>query len=727
MIKGRAVLVGIVLGVLLLSGCVQDGEVGEQRPSDVSGINLSGLEASQELKKFSSASEIREFLESRSGAARGFYDGASRALVGDVMIEEMAVPEAEIAMPESVPAPKAGVEAGEGAEEYSTTNIQVEGVDEADFVKNDGKYIYTLVQDNLVIVLAYPSEDAEILSKTEITGIPREIFVRGDRLVVFTEDTHEVLFYPEYGFKPQTRRAPRTSALIYDISDRTNPELVTDYSLNGHYFQSRMINDWVYFIVKDHVYYHNDFIGLPVIREGSVKVMRPDIYYFDNPEQNYIFHTIAAINIKKEDDREEDQINAASFMMGYSNNLYVSQKNIYITYPKNLPYRHYQEEQREIFHKIVTPLLPENTQNEIEAIRAKDLGTAEEWEEISAILDEMYNQMDESEKEDLIDRIEDAVGDYEETKALERDRTVIHKIKIEDGNIEYKVRGEVPGRLLNQFSLDEYKDNLRVATTTRFWTRTSGSTEYNNVYVMNPDLNITGSLEEIAPDERIYSTRFMGERLYMVTFKRIDPLFVIDLSDTENPEILGELKIPGYSDYLHPYDETHIIGIGKETGTNEWGGVSIKGVKLALFNVSNVEKPEQIDKYEIGESGTDSEALRDHKAFLFSRNKNLLVIPIREVVSGYGERGMQRVWQGAYALNITLEGFKLKGRVTHQSDYEEEYYYWHSPAAVRRSLYMDDTLYTISERKILMNELVDLNEVGSITLPYKESSRYYWN
>ncbi len=719
--KGRVVLVGILLGTLLLSGCVHEKDVGEKTPSDGSGIDLSELGASQELKKFSSAGEIREFLKARTEASQGFHLGAPRALMGEMMVgmEEMAVTEAGMPVPAPTPATKAGAEAGEGAAEYSTTNIQVEGVDEADFVKNDGKYIYTLVEDNLVIVRAYPPEEAEILSKREIEGNPREIFVRGDRLVVFTEDTHDVLFYPEYGFKPETRRAPRTSALIYNISLRENPRLVANYSLDGEYFQSRMIGDWVYLIVKDNVYYHNDFIDLPLIREGSVKVMRPEIYYFDNPEENYVFHTIAAINI-----RGEDEITAKSFMMGYSNNLYVSEKNIYITYPKNLPYRYYQEERREIFHKIVTPLLPEDTRDAIEAIRAKDLGTAEEWEAISSILEEMYNQMDENEKEALIERIEDAVREYEEKKALERDKTIIHKIRIEDGDIEYEARGEVPGRLLNQFSLDEYEENLRVATTTRFWTRRGGSTEYNNVYVLDPTLTTIGSLEEIAPGERIYSTRFIGERLYMVTFKRIDPFFVIDLSDPERPEVLGKLKIPGFSDYLHPYDEDHIIGIGKETGTNEWGGVSIKGVKLALFNVSNVEEPEEIDKYEIGESGTDSEALHDHKAFLFSREKNLLVIPIREVMNGYSERGMQKVWQGAYVFNVTLTGFKLKGRVTHESEYEEEYYHWHSPAAVRRALYIDDTLYTISSRKILMNKLVDLSKVGEITLPYKERLYY---
>ena len=168
-----------------------------------------------------------------------------------------------------------------------------------------------------------------------------------------------------------------------------------------------------------------------------------------------------------------------------------------------------------------------------------------------------------------------------------------------------------------------------------------------------------GSLTHIAEQEKIYSTRFIGDRLYMVTFKRIDPFFVIDLSTPSSPKILGKLKIPGYSDYLHPYDKNHIIGVGKETAANEWGGVSTKGLKLALFDVSDVEHPKQIDKVEIGDSGTDSAALSDHRAFLFDKNKNLLVIPARVVktidVPEKFSGGQQRIWYGAYVFGVTPE------------------------------------------------------------------------
>jgi uncharacterized secreted protein with C-terminal beta-propeller domain len=233
-----------------------------------------------------------------------------------------------------------------------------------------------------------------------------------------------------------------------------------------------------------------------------------------------------------------------------------------------------------------------------------------------------------------------------------------------------------------------------------------------------------GSLTHIAEQEQIYATRFIGDRLYMVTYKRVDPFFVIDLSTPTSPKILGKLKIPGYSDYLHPYDATHIIGIGKETGTNDWGGVSTKGLKLALFDVSDVEHPTQIDKVEIGDSGTDSAALTDHKAFLFDREKNLLVIPARVVkneaaVTGKYGAIQPNIWYGAYVFGVTPEtGFTLRGMVQHGTDNSSYYWYGSSQDEVKRSLYICDTLYTISSAKILANPLDQINRtVLTIPLP----------
>lgn len=731
MIKREILLVTILslISIVIFSGCIQSDNKIVNNGSEMkgSGIKISEFESTQELKKFSSAREIREFLKASASSSDIGKSGWNIADGGMAAVPLM--PTATVSANRAQEFAYAPSVQDSGTSDYSKTNIQVEGVDEADFIKNDGKYIYVLAQDKLVIVDAYPADRAKILSETKIAGRPRNMFVNDDRLVVFTENNHEVYIYPEYDYIPSPRYAQNTSALVYDISDRRNPELVRDYSINGNYFQSRMIGDHVYFIVKDSVYYYGDVIDVPTIRQGSEKIMAPDVYYFDNPEQNYIFHTIASMNIISGD------IDAKSFMMGYSDNLYVSENNIFITYRKNLPARYYQEQQKEQFYRAVVPQLPEDVQEKIYDIRDSGLDPYEKWNKISSILEETYNRMNEKEKKDYLANVGKAVQEYEARIAQERERTVIHKIGIDRGNIDYRTKGEVPGTLLNQFSMDESGNYFRVATTSQFWTKSSGSVQFNNVYVMDEDLSVVGELEEVAPEERIYSTRFIGNRLYMVTFKRVDPLFVIDLSDPRDPKILGKLKIPGFSDYLHPYDENHIIGIGKETGDNEWGGVSIKGVKLSLFDVSDVEKPEQIDTFEIGKAGTDSEALRDHKAFLFDKKKNLLVIPIREVGeredydSRYGYY-RQRVWQGAYVLGVTPEnGFKLRGKVSHLDDYEEEMYYWNSPSAVRRSLYMDDVLYTVSARKILMNGLKDISEINSIDLPF-ERNQYYnygWN
>jgi inhibitor of cysteine peptidase len=242
-------------------------------------------------------------------------------------------------------------------------------------------------------------------------------------------------------------------------------------------------------------------------------------------------------------------------------------------------------------------------------------------------------------------------------------------------------------------------------------------------------LDIIGELEDLAPGESIYSARFMGERCYLVTFKKIDPLFVIDLHDPYSPKVLGELKITGYSDYLHPYDEDHVIGIGKEAVAATEGDFAwYQGVKISLFDVSDVAHPEEIAKYEIGDRGTDSAVLRDHKAFLFDRERELLVLPVllAEIDESQYPYGVpdhaygEFVWQGAYVFSLSLEdGLQLRGRITHydsDDDLSQEGYYYFSPESVQRSLYIDDALYTISEAKIKVNDLETLDEIAEVQL-----------
>jgi len=532
------------------------------------------------------------------------------------------------------------------ATDYSPTNIQVAGVDEADIVKTDGDYIYLVSGNRTIIVKAYPPEQAQVLSEIELEGTVIGIFINGDRLVVFEE---EMPYYPYYDLPSSVRKiympyiSSKTYIKVYDVSDRENPRLQRELSVDGQYVSSRMIGDYAYVVINEPVYEQDDEPSLPRIYFGNNEMEIPatDIYYSDVSDYYYMYTTIMAINTQNDDQEPTYE----TILLGASSNLYVSLNNIYLTLPV--------------------------------------------WGS--------------------------KVGDLQKTS--------IYRIHIEGDEIEFVASGEVPGMVLNQFSMDEYDGYFRVATTTR------EGTSRNHIYTLDMALNITGSLEDLAPGETIYSARFMGERGYLVTFKQVDPLFVIDLKDPYNPEELGYLKVTGYSDYLHPYDENHIIGIGKETtdaGEFAW----YQGVKISLFDVTDVSNPREISKVEIGDRGTDSPVLWDHKAFLFDKARNLLVMPVlvAEVDESEYPEGVpswaygEPVWQGAYAFNVSLDqGIQLKGRITHienLGDPEQDYYYFYSPFTVERSLYIDDVLYTISDAKIKMNNLENLDYINEVQLLY---------
>jgi len=275
--------------------------------------------------------------------------------------------------------------------------------------------------------------------------------------------------------------------------------------------------------------------------------------------------------------------------------------------------------------------------------------------------------------------------------------------------------------------MDEYNGYFRLATTG--WTN---GIQQNNVYVLNMSLAVVGKLENLATGENLHSARFMGDRCYLVTFIKTDPLFVIDLSQPNAPKKLGELHIPGYSDYLHPYDETHLIGVGKETVEASEGDFAwYQGLKVSLFDVSNVNEPKQLSKYVIGDRGTDSLVLSDPKAFLFDKSRNLLVIPVdlaeidkTAVAPGPSAYGTM-VWQGVYVFRLALnDGFVLRGNVTQMEINASSYptfssgdFYWmNSDYWISRALYIGNTLYTVSNARVQLNSLENLALIAKVDL-----------
>ena len=650
------ILFGIVF-ILVAAGCIKPKDV-PGNGTNVTENGTQGGKASLAIPKFGSCSE----LEAKFNESRGSYYGGYYAL------EELSVP-------------SLSADAGAGsvtksfkpAPDYSETNVQVKGVDEADIVKTDGEYIYTVSNQKLHIVKAYPAASAEEVSTVDLNVSPYEIFIDGDKILLFSQSYNKLIYYdkldvpekPSYYYPSYTYF---TSLQIWDTSNKEKPELAKEVEIEGDYVSSRKIGSDVYFVINNYpdYYYWEDGPVVPLYKENGGEAQPiadcGDIGYLE-PINAQNFVIVGSLSM---DDLEKNVTKEVIVASGES--IYASQNNLYFS------------EQDYSYEYVTGPLfLP------------RQVSTTE---------------------------------------------TVVHKFALDAGSISYLGSMRAPGTILNQFSMDESNGYFRIATTVGHVSRSGGGSS-NNVYIFDDELKMVGKLEDLAPGERIYSARFMGDKAYLVTFKKVDPLFVLDLSNPEDPKVLGKLKIPGYSDYLHPIDENHIIGLGKETVEAEEGDFAwYQGIKMAGFDVSDVENPKEMHKIVIGDRGTDSYALYDHKAFLYDKQRSLLVIPVLLAEIDDEDKFTRDEWgsspiygdykfQGAYVYDLTLEnGFNLEGRVTHLDDNEtflkSGYYYYDDGSSVKRALYIGDYLYTISDKKILVNSLDGLELVKEVELEYDE-------
>ncbi len=594
------------------------------------------------LKTFSDETELRNYLLTNS-------QGTTNYAGGPLDSKFFAASSRDEALTGAVPTRAA--ESASQSNSYSTTNIQVAGVDEADIVKNDGSYLYVASNDyatnqNYIYILKADPQDPKTVARITLdeniylAGMylsqdSNKLIVIGSEYQVYTLDVmtpRQTMIYPYLN-------EVRTFVNVYDVSNKVNPVQARNFTLSGSYFNSRMIGEYVYAVVSQPAYIlENNALPLPTVyTDTAVSEITPSkIYYSDSASysdiaNNYFtYTTFVGFNVND----NEEKLTNMTVLMGGASTMYVSLNNIYVTYPT--------------------------------------------WSE---------------------------AGDF----------TSIYRVSVNKDSLAFETKGTVAGYVLNQYSMDEYNGNFRLATTSQ------NQQSSNNVYVLNMNLTIIGKLENLAITERIYSARFMGDKAYLVTFRQTDPFFVIDLSNPEAPTVAGELKIPGYSSYLHMYDQNHVIGLGMENTT----------VKLSLFDVTNVNNPTEIAKYVAQGDYTSSEALYEPKAFLFDKAKELLVIPMS--ITQYGlisggsevdpsgkEIGIAPLqggyWQGAYVFRLTLAGFELEGGITHQDNTSQLYYYGDYNQNVNRALYIGNTLYTVSNTKVLLNSLTDLTQIAEINL-----------
>jgi len=285
--------------------------------------------------------------------------------------------------------------------------------------------------------------------------------------------------------------------------------------------------------------------------------------------------------------------------------------------------------------------------------------------------------------------------------------TEIYKFNIENG-IKLLSSGKVDGYLINQFAMDESDGKLRVATTTQKYKQNQEWETENHVFVLDSNMKQVGHLDGIAKGETIYSVRFTGDRAYMVTFEQVDPFFVIDLSANQ-PKILGELKIPGFSNYLHPVDGNLVFGIGKDVKVESDGRLVTGALKISLFDVNNELSPKEVDNLKIGSEYTYSEALYDHKAILYVKSKNLLAFTINDYNMVVSSDDKYSYTNQAIFVTVDPNGdLILRGEVNlRPKDGEGDY-------SIQRIVHIDNYVYLLSDKMFTVLDIDTLAIVKQI-------------
>ena len=627
------------------------------------------------LLRFSSAEELRTFLadqaiaqmapEPRGGGLGGLFFGWG------AMAAPATLDQADAANGQGLP-----INAETGDNAYSTTNIQEAGVDESDLVKNNGDTIYILDDRTIHIVKATPPEELAEMASFELDSYGDSLYLRGDKLIAlcwqpgwmfFAESDWALDIEPVGGL---WNDGSQTIVTVIDVSDPAKPTLDQKLEFEGDLVSSRLVDNKLHLIMTTAPRLPDNPTP-ETIRNMTLDQWLPDYRHvsssgvgengdivgwqgFFRPADpcGYRITTIATIDVDQPDAGFESAAISAN-----ADVIYASPQALYIT------------------------------------------DTIYDWETFTS-----------------------------------REDTIIHKLAFTEQGVDYVASGLVPGRPLNSYAMGEFEDYLRIATTINIFDVTGNRTS-NNVYVLGesangvaagdandsdttsnntaPRLEIVGKVEDIAVGETIYAARFIGSRGFLVTFKRIDPLFTMNLSDPTNPKVVGKLKVPGYSDHIQLMDENHLLTIGKDAqdvGSFAW----IQGVQLSIFDVSDMTDPQLLHKEIIGGRGTHSEANYDPKAFNYFAPLNALTLPI-DLYTGNTEGPAygSHEFTGLLVYRVTVEdGFQELGRISSVADEGDQATCFWDYYGLTRGIFIDNTVYAATQTGV---KAASLDDVSTLT------------
>ena len=574
------------------------------------------------LSRFESDSDLKAYFgnlyqDEAAVRRKGIFFNGAVDKAADFAAEAdnaYAVPQAEYNTARSVTAASAE-NAATG--NYGQTNSRDEAVDEADILKNDGRYLYIANGDSLTIIDTQTMQKCSVLQPqpkdADSSYQFREAYVLNDRLVL-TATEHRGYDRSDmkrgYSYdRIAWYEVSDTVQFIYDITDKANPVLLRELKQSGDLLQTRIIGHVLYTVTQYNVnIYSKEAVEKNYAPAVDGKTLTSDeILIRDKAAEDTSYLVLSAFDVTQKD------AEASRFsVLGYSNEMYCSSDTLYLL--------------------------------------STDWGVS---------------------------------GDDGNC------RTNIYAFALNGTKVELKATGAVPGEAGNDYAIDQLGGYLRI-TTTDYNYKTD--LDVSSLYVLNSQLKIVGELTDFAPDEQVKSTRFLGDLAYVVTFRNTDPLFAIDLRDPAKPAILGKVKLPGFSAYLHPLTSTLLLGVGYHGDDKN---ADYDSVKLSLFDISDPTHPKETDSHVIKQAGTD--VAFEPKAFVFDAQRGAFGIPVT-----YSLFDKDDCWVGTKAVFrwFTVDGNRFGEQKAFVHGTENGKYYY-TLSNLFRGTYIGDRIYTVSDTQVL--------------------------
>ncbi len=603
----------------------------------------------------------------------------------------------------------------------------------ANTIQSNGNYVYALVRNELFIINTSPASAAKIVSKIIFKSHPQAMILSGNFLAIYGQDTQisQQAIYQNF-----RRQNIYTFLKIFDLSNPAQPKETRNLSFEGHYLKARLIGHNLYFITRIPVSYLPSEPLLPrILNNGQIlsndcvdlaNCFTPTIYYFNIPYSSYNFTSVTTINML-------DNTQALSGEVYLANNqqkFYLSSNGLYITYSQ---FPNYYRLEQQAKQKLLYSKLGSKIQTEINKITLSPqflLTNNEKRLKITQILDNYLASLGDASQKTWQKLITSITQQKFIQTFKSQDKTFLYKFIIKNDQLTYQNSAEVRGTIFAQAALNQSGDYLRLVTNSNplaLNLNKKGDNYYTNVYVLDSQLKIVGSLQNLMTTQKIINVSFLGNRLYFITSKSQDPLFVISLANFHQPVVLGAIQIPGTDNYLQALDAngTKFAVLSRQGEVSYSDGTSAKGLTWSLFDFSNLNKPQELSSYLISKATGNSIAFQDHQALLYSPTRNLLVLPFNQ-----HNQNNNLSFIGSFVFNVASNKISLQTKIKHfvpgqfsPQDSWNGINYYHN--TVQRSLIVGDNLITLSNEFLKINNLTNFKSLATIKLATLNNNYFF--